>query len=362
MPVAATNPYSDLAAHAFWRTGVAEPGVAGLSDLWRSKWTLPANARFSTYGSCFAQHISRAMIVRQLNWFNAEPAPGRTPAKLAEAFNYGVFSARTGNIYTAAQLLIHARMAAGEMDPDQIENWVEGRRFRDSLRPVIEPVAFASEADLRFSRASTVRAFRRSITAAEVFIFTLGLTESWENSETGQCYPLCPGTVAGTFDPAIHVFRNHDYRRVRADLEAAFALIRGVNPAIRILLTVSPVPLTATASGGHVLVATTYSKSTLRAVAGDLAADADWIDYFPSYEIIMGAPARFAYFEPNLRSVTKAGVDVVMGHFFAGLDVGGEVTRVEAAAPDLAAQIEAEMAADDLVCEEMVLDKFNARA
>ena len=120
------NPYSTLPAQAFWRSGVAEAGLFGLKDLWASPWTLPQDARFSTYGSCFAQHISRDLVARKMNWLNGEPAPGRLPAKLAAAFNYGVFSARTGNIYTAAQLLTHVQMAAGVLDPAALEMWPDG--------------------------------------------------------------------------------------------------------------------------------------------------------------------------------------------------------------------------------------------
>jgi GSCFA family len=356
----AMTPYSNLPPQAFWRSGVAEAGPFGLSALWSSKWNLPTDARFSTYGSCFAQHISRAMVARNVRWVNAEPAPGRTPPKVVETFNYGVFSSRTGNIYTAAQLLMLVRLAAGLDDSDAIENWPDGAGFRCSIRPAIEPHPFLTRDDTRMSRAATARAFRRSIIDAEVFIFTLGLTESWENAATGQVYPVCPGTIAGQFDPKVHVFRNYDYRRVRADLDAAFELIWALNPALRILLTVSPVPLTATASGGHVLVSTTYSKSTLRAVAGDMAASDARIDYFPSYEIITGVSPRRIFFEPNLRSVTKKGVDVVMGHFFAGLVLGAPAERTQTAPEEQrAAKVAQEMAADDLVCEEMILEKFN---
>lgn len=355
------NPYSDLPPAAFWRSAVAEPGLFGLSDLWKSTWKLPADARFSTYGSCFAQHISRALVTRKLGWLNAEPAPGRINAKTAEAFNYGVFSSRTGNIYTAAQLLTHVRMAAGVTDPDTLEIWPDAAGYRDSIRPAIEPTAFASEADLRLSRASMVRAFRRSIIGADVFVFTLGLTEGWEHAASGQCYPLCPGTVAGCFDPAGHVFRNYQYPDIRAALDAAFALIWLLNPDIRVLLTVSPVPLTATASGDHVLVATTYSKSVLRAVAGDMARSDARIDYFPSYEIIAGAPTRATFFEPNLRSVAPQGVDFVMKHFFAGLDTTAPAVHgADMAGADRVQQLSDSMAAAELVCEDMLLEKFNA--
>ncbi|MFM2354505.1 MAG: hypothetical protein RLZZ528_241, partial [Pseudomonadota bacterium] len=292
----AKTPYSDLPPSAFWRTGYAEADDFGLTGLWTSRWSLPANARFATYGSCFAQHISRALKDRKIGWIDAEPAPARTPEAMAKAYNYGVFSARTANIYTAAQLLLLTRLALGEVETDVPEIWEDGGRHYDSLRPAIEPDGFATRDEALLSRAAMLRAFRRSFSDAHVFVFTLGLTEGWEHATTGQPYAMCPGTHAGQFDPAEHVFRNYRYTEIRDALVQAFALMRGVNPELRFLLTVSPVPLTATASGSHVLVATTYSKSVLRAVAGELVETDEAVDYFPSYEIVTGGRSRAAFF------------------------------------------------------------------
>ncbi len=357
---AGKTPYSDLPPQAFWRTGVAEPGIAGLRGLWSSRWALPEDARFATFGSCFAQHIGRALTARGMNWLDAEPAPGRTPPDIARAFNYGIFSARTGNIYTAAQLLLLVRMAADGDDPDLAEYWAEGARVADSLRPAIEPSGFASAEEARLSRLSMVRAFRRAIAGADVFVFTLGLTEGWENAATGQPYAMCPGTAAGSFDPARHRFREYRFGEIRGAMEQALDLMRRINPALRLLLTVSPVPLTATASRRHVLVATTQSKAVLRAVAGEMAAADEGVDYFPSYEIIAGAPAAARFYEANLRSVTREGVDTVMGHFFAGLRLDAPAAHADDTLPQTAseAETEARMAADDLVCEEQLLEAY----
>ncbi len=353
------NPYKHIPARGFWRSGVAEPGPFGLSALWQSCWTLPSDAVFATFGSCFAQHISRALIARKMNWLDAEPAPGKTPPALAKKYNYGVFSARTGNIYTAAQLLIWARLASGQVPVDSVELWQDGDGFvQDLLRPKIEPNGFVDANEARESLASTARAFARCLTEADVFVFTLGLTEGWVNAVTGQSYSICPGTGVGHFDPEAHVFHNYTYPEILRDLEAAFEIIWGMNPDLRILLTVSPVPLVATASGDHVMVATSYSKSVLRAVAGDLARDHAAVDYFPSYEIIAAPPMRGSFFEPNLRGVVAQGVDLVMTHFFGGLDASG-AARHRAGAVDRVAASQAEMAAEDLVCEEMMLEKFN---
>jgi|SRR5665213_1678564 len=107
-----------------------------------------------------------------------------------------------------------------------------------------------------------------------------------------QCIRFARVPQPSAFDPSRHEFHNYRYGEIRDGLEETIELIRSVNPAIRFVLTVSPVPLIATASGQHVLVATVQSKSTLRAVAGDLAADRSEIDYFPSYEIVSSFPFR----------------------------------------------------------------------
>ncbi|RMH43080.1 MAG: GSCFA family protein, partial [Alphaproteobacteria bacterium] len=122
----------------------------------------------------------------------------------------------------------------------------------------------------------------------------------------------------------------------------------------RYLVTVSPVPLTATASGQHVQVATTHSKSVLRAVCGELAQNLRAVDYFPSYEIITAPATRGIFYAPNLRSVTPAGVETVMRTFFAAHDPGG---KAPGRAPDADAR-PATGGENDVVCEEALLEAF----
>ena len=161
------------------------------------------------------------------------------------------------------------------------------------------------------------------------------------------------------------------------------------------LLTVSPVPLTATASDKHVLTATTYSKSVLRAVAGELYDRYADIDYFPSYEIVASPWSRGFFYESNMRSVNAGGVSVVMQTFLGEHDTataadavtvrrtrrvasGVEGAAVEKSA-DPAAEggkserrvrrrtrrgmklktAEAGLTAEEAVCEEILLDAFS---
>ena len=147
-------------------------------------------------------------------------------------------------------------------------------------------------------------------------MFTLGLTESWFNKELGYEYPMCPGPIAGEFNTETHQFVNQQFEKIRIDLSDAIALMRELNPKLKFILTVSPVPLTATQSGKHVAVATMASKSVLRAVADQLATNNENVDYFPSYEIINSPVFKGAFFEPNQRSVNPYGVNFVMDNFF----------------------------------------------
>lgn len=171
---------------------------------------------------------------------------------------------------------------------------------------------------------------REAFHSCDVFVFTFGLTEAWIHKETGTVYPTAPGTLAGSFDPDTFAFRNYRHREIFDDFAHFRERMREINPDIRFVITTSPVPLTATASGQHVEVASTYSKAVLRAVCGELYDTFDDVDYFPSYEIITSQRAGGAYYEANLRSVTPEGVQMAMSSFMAahGVEIERPNVRV----------------------------------
>lgn len=347
-------PYSDLPDHAFWRLCREAPDFR-LGALYQPKFALEPGQRLATAGSCFAQNIGRYVRASALELVDVEPAPAAMTAAVAQRFGYGLFSARYGNVYTARQLRQLLEDCVSETVHEEAI-WPRGDRFYDALRPNTEPEGYASAAELRAHRLDHLRRVRSIFAQSDVFVFTLGLTEAWEDRATGRIFPTAPGVIAGDFDPARHGFVNPGVRETAEDLALALDLMRELAPGLRVILTVSPVPLTATASGQHVLAATTYSKSVLRAVAGEAAASDPLTDYFASYEIITGIPFGTEMYEANLRSVRRSAVDTVMSVFFGAHPALGPV-----AAPDQPlvspADPEAE-AEDELVCEEAMLDAF----
>ena len=306
------HPYSDAAPYRSWRQAMSKVAPGNIDPVVRTKFRIAPTDRVATFGSCFAQHIARALRQAGFGFLDTETAHPLLPPDLAARFGYGTYSARSGNIYTARQLLQLWRRAEGTLRPlDDVWQGEDGR-FYDPFRPAIQPGGFATRREYELDRAQHLAAVRTAFRSMDVLVFTLGLTECWASLEDGCVYPVCPGTVAGRFDPARHGLLNFGVEEVAADLRMVLSEVRAVNPGVRTILTVSPVALAATALDRHVLVSTVYSKSVLR-VAAEMLAEDDAVAYFPSYEVVTGAGA--AYFAADRRSVTQEGVDHVMRLF-----------------------------------------------
>jgi hypothetical protein len=271
--------------------------------------------RVVTAGSCFAQHIARHLKAGGFHFLETESAHPLLRRGRAEQYGYGVFSARYGNIYTSRQLLQLVQRAYGQFLPKD-SAWLNDGRYFDPFRPSIQPNGFPNLVELERDRAQHLAAVRLAIESMDVFVFTLGLTETWSNALDGAAYPICPGVAGGEFDPTQHRLLNLSVADVVNDMKAAIGLIRQRNPNVKVILTVSPVPLMATAEDRHVLVSTVYSKSVLRVAADVVTRELVDVAYFPSFEVITGAFNRGAYFAEDLRSVREEGVEHVMRLFF----------------------------------------------
>lgn len=362
----AMHPYRDLPAHRFWRRAVADVPPAEVDPVVQGAFRIDRSRRVATAGSCFAQHIARHLSGAGFDYMVTERAHSLV-AELAQDFQYGVYSARYGNIYTARQLVQTLRRAYGQFVPaDDVWLAADGRVI-DPYRPRIQPNGFASAAELAADRVQHFAATRRMIEQMDVLVFTLGLTEAWFNRQDGAVYPLCPGVAGGSYAPERHGFVNFRVTEVMADLAEAIDFIAPRNPAARILLTVSPVPLVATMEDRSVLTATTYSKSVLRVAAEEMAARYAQVAYFPSYEVITGPHARGRYYDESLRQVTEEGVAHVMRLFMRHYAAEAPAQPMPAVDPQAEAIAAREVQHAELsrvvavLCDEVALDKADPR-
>jgi hypothetical protein len=356
------HPYSSLPNHAYWRRAIANKPVAEIDPVTATRFTIGKSDKVATAGSCFAQHIARHLAGAGFTYFVAEDGHPLIPRGQKAAFNYGVFSARYGNVYTTRQLLQLFDRAFGRFVSHETFWRREDGRYLDPFRPQISPDGFATTAEAATDRAFHLSCVRKMFETLDVFIFTLGLTECFASRQDGAVFPVCPGVSGGVFDPARYHFVNFSVAETTRDLDDFLHRLRHVNPRAKTILTVSPVPLMATAGGQHVLTATTYSKSVLRVACEEVIARHDGVDYFPSYEIITGQYHRGRYFGEDLRSVTEEGVAHVMRVFLRhyAADAASPAATLPAQVIDktaLSEKIIAETAKMvDVVCDEEALD------
>ncbi|MBO0662529.1 GSCFA domain-containing protein [Jiella sp. CQZ9-1] len=357
------HPYRHLPDTAFWKRSVAKPAASEVDPVTGFDLKIGPQTRVATAGSCFAQHIARHLQKSGFLYYVAEDGHPIIPEPIRRANNYGTFSARYGNVYTARQLRQLIERAEGAFTPSEAP-WIDpDGTVRDPFRPAIQPGNFVSVEEMLADRAQHLAIVRAMFQSLDVFVFTLGLTECWRSKADGAVFPLCPGVEGGTFDPERYEFYNQPVADVVADMEAVIAYLKRVNPKAEIVLTVSPVPLMATAAPDqHVLSATTYSKSVLRVAAQTLDQGHANVHYFPSYEIITGAFNRGAYYAEDLRNVTENGVSHVMRLFLKhATDTRAQNAPVQAPPQDKDDANEAfKRAAEKFVeveCEEAALDR-----
>lgn len=299
------NPYHNRPEHSFWKKAVFERQDA-IEPVMAKAFTVGPDDRLVTAGSCFAQNLGRHLRDSTgASYHQAEPLLPDDP----------VFSARTGNVYTALQLLqLFEECQSGEVDPACAIERRDGR-YVDIHRPYMDPQGYATAQEVIDARAIHLEAVRAMFATAGVFVFTLGLTEAWQDTATGRVLPVCPGLYSDDDSLKYH-FHNYSYAEVDTAMDHFTQGFSAINPDAKILLTVSPVPLTATYTEDHVLVATMHSKSILRVVCSSQTERQANTYYFPSYEMISNPyTAGTPYAPDNLRSIMRPPINQVMAFF-----------------------------------------------
>ena len=330
-----SNPYSGLEDYQFWRRSVSRVEPHLFDPVVSPRFRIPVEAKVATAGSCFAQHISRKLSGIGFNYFVTEAGTHLAAGERTRR-QFSVFSSRFGNLYTTAQLHQLFDEAFGDRQPLETAWQREDGRYVDPFRPQVEPDGFEDAAGVAAARAEHLVAVRRMFQECDIFVFTLGLTEAWRSTRDGSVFPLAPGVSGGTFDRALYEPVNFTVAEVEHDLASFLRKLHAINPGVRVVLTVSPVPLIATFEDRSVMCSTTYSKAVLRVVVDMITRAFNWVDYFPSYEIITGSNAGGRYYGPDYRDVNHLGVAHAMRCFVANYVEGGSAR----AAPVLTALVE----------------------
>ena len=316
------NPYKAAPKRAFWKKAVSSGWC--VAEVVTGGRLIRQGDKIASAGSCFAANIVPFLERAGFTYVRIDEYGKALAESREDNFGYATFSARYGNVYTPRQAVQLLQRALGAFKPLEDRWHVSDDLIIDPFRPGLKYPS-SSEREFELLLAQHLHNVSEVFRRADVFIFTPGLTEAWISKLDGAVFPACPGTIAGSFDPERHAFRNFSAREVTDDLCAFIELARGINPRLRFILTVSPVPLAATGTEDHVLPATAYSKAVLRVAAAEAASRHQGVRYFPAYEIVTGPQAPHDFFESDRRTPSARAIREVMRAFLAHCETAYEV-------------------------------------
>ena len=244
-----------------------------------AKFTIEPNSSIFTVGSCFARTVESFLI----------SAGFKVPMR--EIFLNPAFvnlQAELINNYSTPSIYNEFNWALNDEDHfDQKLHFfeIENGLFIDlhlgmTLKP--QPISLLEE------RRRIVRQAYRRVLDCQTIILTLGLSEVWFDSLAGCYLNHMPARAALDLAPDRFRLQVLSYDEVREYIFKTLDLLYERCPEKpRIILTVSPVPLTATFRPIDVAVANSYTKSVLRTVAEEAISKYEGISYYPGYESVL---------------------------------------------------------------------------
>jgi hypothetical protein len=233
-------------------------GGAAIALGWLPKEPLIGpETRVLAIGSCFARNFTLWLAE---NGFN----------RMFAGSPYNALLQFNADFESAAVIAQQFRWAFDELDPKSLL-WI------DKNRQLVEATEEGK------------REVRRTLEETDVLILTLGLSEIWYDKASGE--PLWRALTEDKFDPERHVFRVETLAGTIEWLEAIERIREAHLPRMKIIFTVSPIPLKTTFRPVSAVTANCVSKSILRAALDEFLRRHETelntsLYYFPAYEFV----------------------------------------------------------------------------
>jgi hypothetical protein len=257
-------------------------------------------SRIGSAGSCFALEIRKYLIERSYNYVITE-RNGSSCCNWGAQYNSIAFQ-------QTVEWAFGMRERPLLLWEDTIE---EEKPYCDAFR---EGVRFTTTDEATIDTANHRRCAREALEGVEYLILTIGLNEVWRLSGTNTAIARFPRRM----DPNLIEYCVLSVEENVKSLQTTLDVLRAHNPEIKIIITVSPVPLHATFQGHekHVITATQHAKSVLRVAVDEFVKrNPEQATYFPAFETVLWCTEH--PWQPDMRHVSPEAVSNVMRLFEA---------------------------------------------
>jgi len=242
---------------------------------------LNKETRFFTMGSCFARNLAKSLRERGYAAFHME---------ISEYINT-----------TFANKVFVDWLSGAEIDP----------AIRERIVELLPP---------QWSKENTLEVIR----TAGVFILTLGVAPAFFDRTTGDFVLPRPSALNSRVLAEKYLFRTTSVKENVDNVLYLINFIRSISPDIKIVVTVSPVPILASFEFESAVQADCLSKSTMRLVAHEVVnnSNIENILYWPSFEVFRWAGSNASnYYAADDGAAWHVSEDKVAGTIKAFVDM-----------------------------------------
>lgn len=251
----------------------------------------------TAFGSCFARALteylqSKGYIIGKNIFAEIKKDKSELQTLREKDAHIITYSSDMNNTFTVRQ---------------QFEWAFENRKFNDKLWYDDTGNFVGYSSDIQEST-------RKIFELTDVFIITLGLSEIWYNSISGEVF--WRSIPEDKYNENIHKFRVSTIQENLNNLDVTYKIIKKYKPESKLIITLSPVPLVATMRPISCITANIVSKSILRAVIDEFYRtyeNDNNLFYWPSYEIVQWFGSD-AYIDDN-RHITDNVRNLIMEKF-----------------------------------------------
>ena len=285
-----------------------------------AKFKIKNETEIFTLGSCFAREIEEKLHsagMKILNMSYSLPQKYRIGGRWLNNEEYRKNGLTTENERSilnkySIRSMIDAIQISSSLDKIDIENFlIEHKgKYLNPYQHLPLPLDKNEAIELFF----TSMAQFKKISVSELVIITLGQTELWFDKNTRKYINGSPPTLGLNKTDSRFELHIPNISEVMEDLRELVCIIKEKAATAQIILTVSPVPFSRTFSPEDAITSNSLSKSMLLIAARDLADRLDYVDYFPSFEMVTSSHRAWAY-EPDMVHVMPRCVEQVVTQF-----------------------------------------------
>ncbi|MEA3445689.1 MAG: GSCFA domain-containing protein [Bacteroidota bacterium] len=268
-------------------TGKPDPSLASnrlLNDIYEPviipEFKFLRSDKVFTIGSCFARGLENALSADKIEVLSITDIFDKYPLLKEGSTRQGYMNKY--NVYSIYYELLWAfenLNLDGKYFVEMTDNVFVDLHTNHTLVP--------SDFERTLEKRKNLRTLFLKIKDCRLLTITLGLTETWYDTENGVYLNMTPHPIILNKFPGRFELRILNYEENFSILEKIFKLLNKHCDGLDIVITVSPVPMQTTFTNKDVIIANMTTKSTLRTVADAWANIHSNVHYFPGYEIAM---------------------------------------------------------------------------